>query len=82
MKTIIAAVTLIAAPAVAQPYPARTSTVTAPQAGGGVTVKTKVKETRYCVKGEFTGSRITRKACNTRDGWLAQGYDPLDDARK
>lgn len=83
MKTIIiAAAALLAVPAVAQDRVDRTPTITAPQAGGGTAVSSKAKETRYCVQGEFTGSRIARKTCHTRDRWLARGYDPLDDLKK
>ena len=33
--------------------------------------------TRYCVVSEVTGSRLTRKVCQTRAQWLDQGFDPL-----
>ncbi|HEY0621986.1 hypothetical protein [Sphingomonas sp.] len=37
-----------------------------------------VKDKRYCVKGEVTGSRLVRKDCRTRAEWLNEGFDPLD----
>ena len=33
--------------------------------------------TRYCVINQVTGSRLTRKTCQTRAQWQAQGFDPL-----
>ncbi|MFD1786988.1 hypothetical protein ACFSC3_05325 [Sphingomonas floccifaciens] len=35
------------------------------------------KPTQYCVRSTITGSRIQRLECQTRDQWLAQGFDPL-----
>lgn len=35
------------------------------------------KPTRYCVVATFTGSRIEKKTCLTRDEWLKRGFDPL-----
>ncbi len=37
-----------------------------------------VKDRRYCVMTETTGSRIARQVCQTRADWLDQGFDPLD----
>jgi hypothetical protein len=36
------------------------------------------KPTRYCVKGEITGSRIPRTECHSRADWLDMGFDPLE----
>ena len=33
---------------------------------------------RYCVKNTTIGTNIERKVCQTRDAWLAQGFDPLE----
>lgn len=46
------------------------------------TAKTNVSKgattTKYCVVDSFTGSRVPRKICRTRDEWIAQqGVDPL-----
>ena len=35
------------------------------------------KPTRYCVVATFTGSRVEKKTCLTRDEWLKRGFDPL-----
>ena len=32
---------------------------------------------RYCVIDSITGSMISRRICQTREQWLAQGFDPL-----
>jgi len=37
-----------------------------------------VKDKRYCVQGDLTGSRLARKECKTRAEWLNDGFDPLD----
>ncbi|MCW4463043.1 hypothetical protein OK349_15120 [Sphingomonas sp. BT-65] len=37
-----------------------------------------VKDKRYCVQNEMTGSRVPRKECRTRAEWLELGFDPLD----
>jgi hypothetical protein len=37
-----------------------------------------VKDKRYCVQGNITGSRLARKDCRTRAEWMKQGFDPLD----
>ena len=37
-----------------------------------------VKDTRYCVQGTVTGSRIRPEDCRTRAEWLKEGFDPLD----
>ncbi|WP_343520115.1 hypothetical protein [Sphingomonas sp.] len=37
-----------------------------------------VKDKRYCVETETTGSRIVRTECRTRSEWLELGFDPLD----
>lgn len=33
---------------------------------------------RVCVVDDVTGSRFTRKFCQTRAEWVAQGVDPLN----
>lgn len=34
-------------------------------------------DTKYCVVDSFTGSRVPRKVCRTRDEWIArEGFDP------
>lgn len=35
------------------------------------------KPVRYCVIETMTGSRIPVKQCQSREDWLAQGFDPL-----
>jgi len=35
------------------------------------------KPTQYCVRQAVTGSRIPRTFCQTREGWLIDGFDPL-----
>lgn len=82
MKTIIAVVAaLLAVPAAAQQSADRRPTIAAPaQSGGGAAVSSK--PTRYCIADTITGSRMTRKVCKSRDAWLAEGYDPLDQKRK
>jgi hypothetical protein len=37
-----------------------------------------IKDKRYCVAGQVTGTRIERKDCRTRSEWLKEGFDPLD----
>jgi len=37
-----------------------------------------VKDKRYCVAGNITGSRLLHKDCRTRADWLKTGFDPLD----
>lgn len=39
--------------------------------------KAAVKQARYCIKETLTGSRLPTRVCNTREDWLAQGFDPL-----
>ncbi|HEU0045206.1 hypothetical protein [Sphingomonas sp.] len=36
------------------------------------------KETRYCVEGSLTGTRIPLRECHTRSEWLSLGFDPLE----
>ena len=50
----------------------------------GTAVKSEAKTSsrktrRYCVDQTHTGSRMAKRKCNTREGWLAEGWDPLDD---
>lgn len=34
--------------------------------------------TKYCILDTVTGSRIAKKVCKTRDGWMREdGFDPL-----
>ncbi|WP_447728843.1 hypothetical protein [Sphingomonas koreensis] len=37
-----------------------------------------VRDKRYCVQGDITGSRLAQKDCRTRAEWLKEGFDPLD----
>jgi hypothetical protein len=81
VKTIITAIAVLAAaPAAAQQPSEPISTVTAPVQSGGPEAQ-RAKKTRYCVQTELTGSRLTRKVCQTREAWLAQDFDPLDKAK-
>lgn len=50
----------------------------------GTTVKPEAnksprKARRYCVDQTHTGSRMSQRKCNTREGWLAEGWDPLEE---
>ncbi|WP_260598392.1 hypothetical protein [Sphingomonas endolithica] len=84
IKTVIATLagTLIAA---ASPAATRTE-VPAPVSAASIvaTADTKqpeatkpAKATRYCVEDLVTGSRLKHRTCQTRDEWLAEGFDPL-----
>jgi hypothetical protein len=53
--------------------PTNTTTLAAVQAVNAKPVAAK----RYCVIDTMTGSRLPYKTCQTRDQWLAQGFDPL-----
>ncbi|MEG3125709.1 hypothetical protein [Sphingomonas sp. GB1N7] len=83
IKTVIAAVSgaliAVATPAfadVAKPMSDASAEVsTAPAATAAP--KSAVKPTRYCIKETITGSRLPTRVCNTREDWLAQGFDPL-----
>ena len=76
MTILITAAALLAAPAVTQ-APAEPLNVTAPTPAGGPAATPRARETRYCVKGEVTGSRLRHKQCRTRAEWLRDGFDPL-----
>ena len=30
---------------------------------------------KYCVKSDFTGSKVAKKVCKTKDEWAAEGVD-------
>ncbi|MCD2325513.1 hypothetical protein LQ953_15955 [Sphingomonas sp. IC-56] len=50
----------------------------APTASARVAAAKASPETKYCVVEAFTGSRVPRKQCRTRDDWIARdGFDPL-----
>lgn len=50
----------------------------APAASADTPVPAKAaKAKRYCVQNTITGSRLPQRTCQTRDEWLAQGFDPL-----
>ena len=74
LKTVSAALaaSLIA---IASPSVARTA-VPAP-ANPAQDVAPVTKPTRYCVVDTPTGSRLPHRVCQTREQWLAQGFDPL-----
>lgn len=59
--------------------PAEVGTIAAPASAGSPAPTQPIysANTRFCVMGEITGSRILRKSCATRDQWLHQGFDPL-----
>ncbi|WP_337847454.1 hypothetical protein [Sphingomonas sp.] len=64
---VIAAPAFAAEKAPPPPPSAPAPDATAPQA-----------ETVYCIKAEFTGSRLPKKICKTRANWIAQqDFDPL-----
>jgi hypothetical protein len=62
----------VAEPAKTAPEPAteQTEAVQAPAAR-------TAKPVRYCVVETLTGSRIPVKQCQSREDWMAQGFDPL-----
>ncbi|ODP38577.1 hypothetical protein [Sphingomonas turrisvirgatae] len=77
MRAIIngfaAAVVLIATPAFAETKPGTPAPAAAPSQDEGV-----VKDKRYCLKFDVTGSRLSKTACKTRSEWINdQGFDPL-----
>lgn len=50
----------------------------APAPAAKTSVAKSAATTKYCVVDSFTGSRVPRKFCRTRDEWIAQqGIDPL-----
>ena len=62
------------APTLRQP-----DTAAVTETGGGAAAKSA---RRYCVKEAYTGSRIPKKECRTREDWLSQGWDPLEVVKK
>ena len=42
-----------------------------------IAIKPAAKPVQYCVEEQLTGSMLKRRICNTRDQWMAQGFDPL-----
>jgi hypothetical protein len=55
---------------------ADTVTAAAPgSAAGSTPVATKPK--RYCIDATYTGSRMPKRSCKTRDEWMKEGIDPL-----
>ena len=77
MRNIItgfaAAATLIAIPALAEP---KGGTPTPDASGATAQVATPGK--RYCIVQSFTGSRVPKKICKTRDQWMEEeNFDPL-----
>jgi hypothetical protein len=83
MKTLLTVSALgamlgLAAPALAadpKPAPAASAAATGPVSD--VTAAAPDK-TRYCVMTEpTTGSRISKRVCQTRGDWLKEGFDPL-----
>jgi hypothetical protein len=83
IKTVIFAVSgaLIAAasPALADTgrAPAEPTTSANTAGSGGKAATKSAASQRYCVKETNLDSRIPRRTCQTRDEWLAQGFDPL-----
>jgi hypothetical protein len=69
VQLIAAGLTLAAAPTTVEPREA-------PPAPAPVSAQAK-PATRYCIVDTYTGSRIPRKLCKTRDQWMDQGFDPL-----
>lgn len=57
---------------------AETKPGTAAPAAQSTTAAKPVKDKRYCIAGDVTGSRLPRKDCRTRAEWLIEGFDPLD----
>jgi hypothetical protein len=84
IKTVIATLagTLIAAasPAATRaevPAPVSAASIVAAVGTEKPDAAKPAKAKRYCVEDVVTGSRLKRRACQTRDEWLAQGFDPL-----
>ena len=73
---LTAALLSIAPPALAEPVKTAPEPSTETQASI-VPAARAAKPTRYCIVETFTGSRIPVKQCQSREDWLARGFDPL-----
>ena len=73
---IAAAALSTLSPQAVDPAPVAKVTTDA-EAGATAATKARSKPTQYCVKGDFTASRIPRTVCQSRESWLASGFDPL-----
>lgn len=72
-----AALSIAAAPAVAQDASADRPQIASPApAGGSAPAAAAKKETRYCVDQALTGTRMPKRVCRTRGEWRAEGFDP------
>lgn len=70
--TGFAAAALIATPVLAETKPG----TVAPAAE--TTEQTVAKDHQYCVRVDFTGSRLAKKVCKTRAQWMDEdNFDPL-----
>jgi hypothetical protein len=72
---LTAALLGIAPPALAEP--AKSAPEPSQQVDAMPAAKAVTKRTQYCVLDYYPSSRVPIKQCNTRAGWLAQGFDPL-----
>lgn len=67
------AATLIAVPALAETKPGTPTPV-----ASGSAEKAAVRDKRYCIVQNFTGSRVPKKICKTRAQWMDDdNFDPL-----
>jgi hypothetical protein len=83
MLSLMIAAALAASPADDPTTPTPRQPDTAAVAGTGGSAGAAAKSARrYCVKETYTGSRVPKKSCYTREEWLNQGWDPLEVVKK